>query len=240
MRILVVEDDEPLAQRLIRGLQEELHTVDLVEDGLEALDYTHIILQDTYDAIILDRILPGLDGVDVCGSWRRDKVRTPILMLTARREIDDRVEGLNAGADDYLTKPFAFAELVARIRALGRRERELRTEVLAFEDLTLDPVGHYVSRNGQRIDLTPREYRILELFLRHPGQVLTRDQIADRAWDLGTDLASNVVDVFVHTLRGKIDGPFDMKLLQTVRGSGYVMRAPLRTHPAGRATVDVR
>jgi DNA-binding response OmpR family regulator len=146
-------------------------------------------------------------------------------MLTARREVEDRVDGLDSGADDYLTKPFAFAELIARLRALGRRESGLREDVLAIEDLTLDPVSHQVQRDGKTIELTPREHRILELFLRHPEQVLTRDQIADRAWDLGADHASNIVDVFVHTLRRKVDGGHERKLLHTVRGVGYVLRS---------------
>ena len=224
MRILIVEDDQRLRDSLRRGLEDELHTVDVVADGFEALDYTGIILDGTYDAIVLDVMLPGCDGVTVCRRWRQEGVSTPILMLTAMREVEDRVQGLDAGADDYLTKPFAFVELLARVRALGRREPAVRSEVLQVEDLILDPATHRVERAGTPLELTPREHRILELFMRNQGQVLTRDQIADRAWELGADHASNVVDVFIHTLRRKIDGPYPVKLLQTVRGMGYVMR----------------
>jgi DNA-binding response OmpR family regulator len=232
MRLLIVEDDQWLAGHLVRGLSEELHTVDLVADGPEALDYTDLLNEGLYDAVILDVLLPGMMGTEVCRHWRGHGVRVPILMLTARRAVDDRVQGLDVGADDYLTKPFAFAELSARIRALGRREEGLRDETLKAGDLTLDPVRHRVERGNRLLDLTPREYRILELFLRHPGQVLTRSQIADRAWDLGADNISNVVDVFIHTLRRKIDGDFEPKLLHTVRGSGYVLHLPTAEVPA--------
>ena len=239
MRLLIVEDDERLGEHLVQGLREELHAVDLLRSGLEAVDYTDFILQEPYDVIVLDLLLPGRNGIEVCREWRRRGARTPILMLTSRREIEDRVLGLDSGADDYLTKPFAFAELIARIRALGRREPSVREETLSCEDLVLDPVSHHVERANQLIDLTPREYRILELFLRHLGQVLTRDQIADRAWDLGADFASNVVDVFVHTLRRKIDGPFDRKL-QTVRGAGYVLHPDTTGKSGSKLAVEPR
>jgi DNA-binding response OmpR family regulator len=226
MRILLVEDDPALGEHLARGLREEHHTVDVITNGRTALDYTLLLAQETYDVVILDVVLPGCDGMEVCRRWRADGVRTPILMLTARQEVEDRVLGLDLGADDYLSKPFVFEELLARLRALGRREPEVRGQILRVADLSLNLITHRVERAGHPIDLTNREHAILELFLRHPGQVLTREQIADRAWDLGADHASNVVDVFVHQLRRKIDAPSGVKLLHTVRGIGYSLRGP--------------
>jgi two-component system, OmpR family, response regulator len=234
MRILLVEDDPALGEQVAHGLREEYHTVDVVTDGRTALDYTLLLIRETYDVVILDVVLPGCDGMEVCRRWRTDGVRAPVLMLTARREVEDRVQGLDVGADDYLSKPFVFEELLARLRALGRREPALRGQELRVADLTLDPITRRVERSGRLIQLTAREYAILELFLRHPGQVLTRDQIADRAWDLGAEHASNVVDVFVHQLRRKIDSPFEQKLIHTFRGMGYSLREPTnhsRTHP---------
>jgi DNA-binding response OmpR family regulator len=230
----MVEDDPALGQHVARGLREEHHTVDLVVDGLTALDYTQLLIDETYDAVIVDVVLPGCDGMEVCRQWRANGVRTPVLMLTARQDVEDRVLGLDRGADDYLGKPFAFEELLARLRALGRREPELRGSDLRVADLTLDLTTHRVERAGRLIELTNREHAILELFLRHPGQVLTRAQIADRAWDLGADHASNVVDVFLHQLRHKIDTPFDVKLLHTIRGIGYSLREPQGLSPAQR------
>jgi len=233
LRILLVEDDEALGKHVARGLREEQHTVDIVTDGDSALDYAYLIREGVYDLAILDILLPDCDGITVCREWRKLGLRIPILMLTARRAVEDRVLGLDVGADDYLTKPFAFAELVARVRALGRREPQLQIDRLQVGDLSLDPISHRVERHGKAIDLTPREFRILELLLRNPGQVLTRDQIAERAWDLGAEHASNVVDVFVHTLRRKIDAPYEPKLLHTVRGTGYTLREPMQARAAG-------
>jgi DNA-binding response OmpR family regulator len=223
MHILVVEDERLLADQIARGLRENRHVVDLVADGPSAVAHatTH-----AYDLLVLDVMLPGIDGYAVCREVRAAGIRTPILMLTARREVRDRVEGLDAGADDYLTKPFAFAELLARIRALERREPGLRLGPLQAGDLILDPVTHKVERAGQPIHLTPREHAILEYLLRHRGQVLSRDQIAASAWELGAEHASNVVDVFIRNLRRKIDDPHKIKLLHTVRGAGYAIREP--------------
>ncbi len=226
MRILVVEDEPALGESISRGLREERHTVDLVADGSAALAYTDLLIQDLYDAVVLDVLLLGCDGLTVCRRWRATGVRAPILMLTARQEVEDRVSGLDVGADDYLTKPFAFAELLVRLRALGRRELALQVGPLAVADLTLDPRSHRVERAGAPISLTAREYAILELLLRHRGQVLTRDQIAAGAWDLGADHASNVIDVFMRNLRRKLDDPYPQKLLQTMRGVGYTLRDP--------------
>jgi len=226
MRLLVVEDERVLGGQLARGLREEGHVVDLVGDGPTAVTYLLAPGDDRYDLVILDVLLPGCDGLAVCRRVRAAGRRVPILLLTARQSVDDRVDGLDAGADDYLTKPFAFAELLARVRALARREPQVRVGSLCVGDLTLDPLTRRVERAGHLIHLTAREYAILELLLRHPEQVLTRDQIAARAWELGTEHASNVVDVFVRNLRRKIDDPFPDKLVQTVRGIGYRLHAP--------------
>lgn len=224
MRILIVEDEPALGEQLVRGLREERHTVDLALDGRTALDYTPLLHDGRYDVVVLDVLLPGCDGLTVCRRWRGEGLRIPILILTARQAVEDRVGGLDAGADDYLTKPFAFAELLARLRALGRREPELRPGALRVADLTLDPLTHRVERAGHYIHLTTREYAIVELLLRHHGQVLTRDQIAAGAWELGAEHASNVVDVFIRNLRRKLDAPYTRKLLHTVRGVGYTLR----------------
>jgi len=226
MRILVVEDEPVLGAQIARGLREERHTVDLLTDGRAALDRAPELAEGRYDVVVLDVLLPGRDGYSVCRAWRAEGLRVPILMLTARQAVEDRVQGLDAGADDYLTKPFAFTELLARLRALGRREPGLRVGVLRAGDLTLDPVTHRVERAGQVIHLTAREYAILELLLRHEGQALTRDQIAAGAWEMGADHASNVVDVFVRNLRRKLDDPYPDTVLHTVRGIGYALRAP--------------
>lgn len=223
MRILVVEDERLLGEQIARGLREEMHVVDLVTDGQTALDYAALAL---YDAIILDVTLPLRDGLSVCREIRQQGIQSAILMLTARQSVDDRVAGLDAGADDYLTKPFAFAELLARVRALTRREGSVRVGPLEVGELSLDAVTHRVQRGAEIIHLTAREYTILELFMRHVGQTLSREQIAAAAWDMDADHASNVVDVFVRNLRRKIDDPVsaDQKMLHTVRGVGYVLR----------------
>ncbi len=226
MRILVVEDEPALGAQVARGLREEGHAVDLVGDGTTASDYLLLPGGERYDVVILDVLLPRCDGLTVCRRVRAAGRRVPILLLTARSTIEDRVVGLDAGADDYLVKPFAFAELLARVRALGRREPHVRIGALRVSDLELDPVTRRVTRADRSIRLTAREHAILELLMRHAGQVLTRDQIAERAWEMGAEHASNVVDVFIGTLRRKIDDAHPVKLVQTVRGVGYTLRAP--------------
>lgn len=221
----MVEDDDALGVQIVAGLRDEYHVVDLVTDGATARSWPALFHDNRYDAAVLDVKLPGFNGVDVCMHWRHQGLRTPVLMLTALQTIEDRVRGLDAGADDYLTKPFAFAELLARLRALARREKTMHVGPLTAGDLALDPVTHRVERADRRIYLTAREYAILELMLRHQGQVLTRGQIAAHAWELGADHASNVVDVFVKNIRRKIDEEGDVKLLRTVRGVGYTLRA---------------
>ena len=222
MRILVVEDEVKLAEIIGRVLQAERYEVDLAFDGDHGLD---LALAGAYDAIVLDRMLPGLDGLELCRHLRQEGIQTPVLMLTARRELPDRVEGLDAGADDYLGKPFAFAELQARIRALTRRgERPLLPSVLRVRDLTLDPRTRRVTRDGREIDLNPREFALLEYLLRYTGQVLSRDQILERVWGYEAEPEGNVIDLYIYYLRRKLDEGHKDSLIQTVRRVGYVIR----------------
>jgi two-component system OmpR family response regulator len=218
MRILIVEDEPALAQTLQRGLVEEHYAVDVVADGRDAVDYA---LAAPYDVIILDVMLPGMDGFTACRRMRAGGVTSHILMLTALNAVDDRVHGLDSGADDYLGKPFAFKELVARLRALGRRGRDVQVGPLQVADLTLDEISHEVRRGARRIDLSPLEFRLLHCLLRHAGQVLTRDNLLDQVWNFDYEGGSNVVDVYVRYLRRKIEAPGELKLLHTVRGIGY-------------------
>jgi len=222
MRILLVEDEERIAAFIRKGLKEELYAVDVACDGAEALD---IALAAEYDLIILDVRLPIRDGISVCRELRTQGNKTPILMLTARDTVDDRVLGLDAGADDYLVKPFAFKELLARLRALARRPAAVQDDTLRVENLTLDTRTHQARRDAQPIDLSAREYSLLEFFMRHPGQVLTRTQIAEQIWGYDFDVNSNVVDVYIRYLRRKVDDPYEPKLIQTVRGVGYKLEA---------------
>jgi len=220
MAILVVEDEQRLARLLQRVLQDEGHTVHLAHDGATGLD---MALHGDYDLAILDLMLPDLDGVEICRHLRAAGVRTPILMLTARGAVEDRVTGLNAGADDYLVKPFAMAELVARVNALLRRARgtDGPPTILQVADLTLDLLRHEARRGGQVIELTPKEFALLEYLMRNPGRALTRSQIIDRVWQYDLDSLSNVVDIYIHYLREKIDRGFGRPLIKTVRGVGY-------------------
>ena len=222
MRILVVEDERRIADFILRGLSEHGYAVDVAGDGEEALHWPDVA---EFDVIILDIMLPVRDGIDVCRTLRRRGMRTPILMLTARDAVEDRVRGLDSGADDYLVKPFAFAELLARVRALTRREPAATGTVLGVGDLILDTTTRDVSRDGKRVDLTTKEYALLEYLLRHPNQVLTRTMIAEHVWNYEFDNASNVIDVHVRNLRRKIDDPFETKLISTIRGAGYRISA---------------
>ena len=224
MHILVVEDEQRLAYLLRRVLLEERHSVDLAHDGNAGLD---LALSDTYDAVILDLMLPGVDGLEICSQLRAEHLTTPVLMLTARGAIEDRVKGLNVGADDYLTKPFAMEELLARVNALlRRRERHFdETLQLSIGDLTLDLVRHEARRDGRIIDLTAKEFALLEYLMRHPRRVLTRTQIVDAVWRYDLDALSNVVDIYIHYLRDKIDQGFSHPLIKTVRGVGYKIEA---------------
>ncbi len=222
MRLLVVEDEPRLARSLRNGLEEEGHAVDVAPDGDDA-----VLLATTneYDVIVLDVLLPRKNGFAVCREVRDQHVATPILMLTAKDSVEDKVTGLNTGADDYLTKPFAFDELVARVNALARRRILDRSPLLQVDDLTLDPTTREVRRGGASIELTNKEYALLALLMRRPGQVWTRTQIAERLWDLNVDNESNVIDVYVRHLRRKIDAADRRSLIHTVRGVGYTLKA---------------
>jgi heavy metal response regulator len=218
MRILVIEDEEAIARFVRQGLEEAGHAVDLAADGAEGLHWLEIA---DYDAVILDIMLPDTDGLAVCAEARRRGLRTPVLMLTARDTIEDRVAGLDSGADDYLIKPFAFAELLARLRALLRREPTLVGTRLHIADLTVDTISREVYRAGQRIALTSKEYSLLEFLMRHPSQTLTRAAIAEHVWNYDFDNVTNLIDVHIFALRRKLDDGQPTKLLHTVRGVGY-------------------
>lgn len=222
MRLLVAEDEEAIADFLVRGLSENGYAVDLAKDGIAALDLASSF---DFDLILLDILLPGIDGFAVCRQLRERHVKTPILMLTALDTVENRVLGLDSGADDYLIKPFAFAELLARIRALLRREAGLVYPMLEIEDLVIDPTARQVKRAGQTIELTAKEYALLEYFMRNQGRVLTREMITDRLWSFDSASFTNVIDVYVGRLRRKIDDSHDVKLIQTVRGVGYKIEA---------------
>jgi two-component system OmpR family response regulator len=218
MRVLVVEDNVRMAALLRRGLTEDGYAVDISGDGAEAV---WLGTENDYDAIVLDLMLPSLDGLQVCRQLRAAGRWAPVLMLTARDAVDVRIRGLDAGADDYLIKPFAFGELTARLRALLRRGAPERPLVLALEDLRLDPAGHRAWRDQEELALSPKEFALLELFLRHPNEVLSRDRILAHLWDFAFEASSNIVDQYVRYLRRKIDIPFGRASLQTVRGAGY-------------------
>lgn len=223
MRVLIVEDERRIAAYVKRGLEEQGYAVDAAYTGTEALDWAAAV---NFDLMVLDILLPELDGVAVCRELRARGVRTPILMLTARDAVDDRVAGLDAGADDYLVKPFALKELLARLRALARRGADApRSPVLQVADLTLDTLARHVRRGGRAIELTAKEYAVLECLMREPGRVLTRTVIADHVWNYDVYHQSNVVDVYIRNLRRKIDDGCDVKLIHTVRGAGYRLSA---------------
>jgi two-component system OmpR family response regulator len=218
VRILVVEDEARLASLLQRGLAEEGHAVDLAADGEDALAWIDV---SDYDAIVLDIMLPGIDGLEVCRRLRRQRVRTPILLLTARDRVADRVAGLDAGADDYLVKPFAFAELTARLRALSRRPPETLDPVLSAGEVRLDPASRRIWRGNEEVHLPNKEFRILEYLMRHPNRVLTRPMIAEHVWDYDFPNVTNVVDVHIRQLRRQLHDPYPGGLIETVRGVGY-------------------
>jgi heavy metal response regulator len=222
MRLLVVEDERKVAAFIKKGLEEEGYTVDLASDGSQGLS---LALQREYEVIILDINLPGLDGLSVLTRLRERRVLTPVLLLTVRATIEDKVLGLDQGADDYLAKPFAFQELVARIRALARRPTETETTEMRIADLVLDPTTRSARRGLQEIDLTTKEYALLAYFMRNQGRVLSRTLIAESVWGYDFDTETNVIDVYVNYLRKKIDTDPDLKLIHTVRGVGYVMKA---------------
>jgi len=220
MRILVVEDDHKIAGSIKKGLEQESLAVDVAYDGREGFD---LAASEDYDAIILDRLLPEMDGVEICKKLRGEGIHTPILILTAKGQISDKVEGLNAGADDYLVKPFAFEELLARVRALSRRPKSSLGSTLKVSNLTLDTLTYEVFRGKKQITLTSREFALLEYLMRHPGQILTKDQIIAHVWSYDSDVLPNTVEVYMGYLRSKVDRPFKnfSALIQTLRGFGY-------------------
>jgi heavy metal response regulator len=221
MRLLVVEDEQKVAGFIKKGLEEEGYAVDWVSDGHEGL---WMALDGVYDLILLDINLPGMDGLEVLRELRKKEIKTPVLLLTVRATIEDKVLGLDTGADDYLTKPFAFQELLARVRALLRRRIEAEPPLLQVADLTLDPARRVVFRGQEKIDLTTKEFALLDYFMRNVGRVLTRTMIAEHVWDYDFDPMTNVIDVYVNYLRKKIDAGREPKLIHTVRGAGYVLQ----------------
>jgi DNA-binding response OmpR family regulator len=223
MRILVVEDNHRLSSSLQMNLEHEGYSVDVAYDGQEGQDLAELT---PYDLIILDILLPEKDGLEVCRELRRRRIHTPILLLTARDSVDDRVEGLDCGADDYLVKPFAMRELLARLRALLRRKHPYTNGRLELGDLVVDPVTHSVERDGRSIELTPKEFALLEYFMYHPNQVVTREMIEQHIWNYDFEGNSNVIDVYVRRLRRKVDDPFAVKFLTTIRGIGYRLSPP--------------
>jgi two-component system copper resistance phosphate regulon response regulator CusR len=220
MRVLLVEDDKRVASFVRRGLVQEGFSVDLSRDGSDAF---HQVLHECYDVMVLDILIPIMDGFEVLGQIRRQGCRVPVLILSAKDGVEDRIRGLNEGADDYLVKPFSFDELTARIRALLRRRSDLDQPVVRVGDLELDLAARKVTRSGERINPTPKEFSLLEYLVRHHGTVVTRTMIAEHVWDQHFDSFTNVIDVYIRYLRSKIDDPFPTKLIHTVRGVGYVL-----------------
>jgi len=223
MRILVVEDEHKIANSIKKGLEQESYAVDVVYDGSDGFD---LALTEDYDVIVLDLLLPGMDGVTICKKLREEKIHVPILMLTAKGKLTDKVEGLNSGADDYLVKPFAFEELLARIRALTRRPKSSLSSILTYEDLSLNTQTYEVKRGNTSIRLSKKEFALLEYLLRHPDTVLTKEKIISHVWDYDADILPNTVEVYIGYLRNKIDKAFKNKqaLIHTVRGFGYKIR----------------
>lgn len=220
MRILIIEDDRKIANAIKKGLEQESYAVDLSLEGKDGLGQALTI---EYDLIILDRMLPGVDGIQICRALRDKKNKTPILILTAKDKIKDRVEGLNAGADDYLVKPFAFEELLARIRALFRRPKKIDQDILTVSDISLDTTTFEVIRGDKRINLSSKEFALLEYLMRNSGRILTKDNIIEHVWDYDADILPNTVEVYIGYLRNKIEKPFKNKppLIETARGFGY-------------------
>lgn len=221
MRILIVEDEKKIAGLIKRGLKEEGYATDIAEDGLKG---EFLATTNQYDVIILDVMLPKMDGIALCKSLRSRKISTPIIMVTAKDTVSDKVEGLDSGADDYLTKPFAFEELIARIRALMRKRDGQAATKLKIAGLELDLVSHKVTRDGKDIELTSKEYALLEYLMRSAGSVITRTMIAEHVWDMNFDSDTNIIDVYINYLRKKIDDGFKKELIQTIRGRGYTIK----------------
>ncbi len=221
MRLLIIEDDATVADYIVKGLKESGYGVDHAKDGQAGLD---LALSENYDLLIVDRMLPYLDGLSIIQQVREADIKSPVLILSALGDVDDRVKGLKAGSDDYLTKPFAFAELLARVEALLRRHETSVTQTrLKVADLEMDLLAHKVTREGKSLNLQPREYRLLEYLMKHAGQVVTRTMLLENVWDYHFDPQTNVIDVHISRLRQKIDKDFERPLLSTVRGAGYML-----------------
>ena len=218
MKILIVEDEHLIATSLKKGLEQEHYTVDVTFDGIEGYD---LAATGDYDTILLDLMLPGLDGLSICKKLREENNHTPILMLTAKSQLEDKIKGLNSGADDYLTKPFAFEELLARIRALSRRPQQSTSKILTVGDLSIDTTNYQIKRGVKEIRLSSKEYSLLECLVRHAGQILNKDQLIQYVWSYESNILPNTVEVYIRNLRQKIDKPFKKKLIQTIRGFGY-------------------
>lgn len=220
MRILVVEDEHKIANSIKKGLEQEFYAVDVAYDGIEGYD---LASTEEYDVIVLDLMLPGMDGMEICCKLRTEKNHTPILILTAKGQLEDKVNGLNSGADDYLVKPFAFEELLARIRALIRRPKKAAATILVYDDLSINTLNYEVKRGDKLINLSNKEFALLEYLMRHPRQIFTKDQIIGHVWNYDADVLPNTVEVYIGYLRNKIDRPFSNKpaLIHTVRGFGY-------------------
>ncbi len=220
MKVLIIEDEQKIADSIKRGLEQERFTADVAYDGTTGYD---MAASNGYDTIILDLMLPGLSGIEICAQLREEGVETPILMLTAKGELDDKIEGFRVGSDDYLVKPFAFAELIARVRSLTKRRKESIADVIDFKDLRIDTTHFNVTRDGKDIVLSKKEFDLLVYLLRHSGKTMTKDQIIQSVWEYDSDVLPNTIEVYVGYLRSKIDKPFPNKpsLIQTVRGFGY-------------------
>jgi DNA-binding response OmpR family regulator len=220
MKVLVVEDEHKIANSIKKGLEQERFTVDVAYGGIEGYD---LASSETYDVIVLDLMLPGMDGIDICKKLRRENIHIPILILTAKGELDDKITGLNSGADDYLVKPFAFVELLARVKALGRRPQKAISDKLKVDDLILDSNNFVVKRNDVPIAVSKKEFELLSFLMRHPGKILSKDNIIQNVWDYEAEILPNTVEVYIGYLRGKIDKAFpkNKPLIHTVRGFGY-------------------
>ncbi len=221
MRILLVEDEQKVAAFIKKGLEEESFVVEVTANGNEAIDK---ISKSTYDLVVMDIMIPGKDGVEVCRTMRKQGILTPVIMLTGKDTIEDKIKGLDAGADDYLCKPFSFSELIARIRALLRRDNEYKGIVLRVADLEFDLLSRRVNRAGKVVQLTGKEYALLEFLMRNKGRVVSELEIVENVWDMSYDPVTNVVNVYIHHLRNKMDRGFSKKLIYTVRGKGYIMK----------------
>ncbi|MEW5950644.1 MAG: response regulator transcription factor [Elusimicrobiota bacterium] len=220
MKILIIEDEKKIADFIKRGLNEENYAAYTAYSGDKGLD---MALENNYDLIILDLMLPGMDGISLCRELRKNNFKNPILMLTAKDRVEDKVKGLDSGANDYLTKPFAFEELLARIRALSRKDNSAQPTLLKTGDLQMDLLSHTVTRAGKKIDLTAKEFSLLEYLMRNAGKVVTRTMISEHVWDINFDTNTNVIDVFINYLRKKVDGDNKKKMIRTIRGKGYVL-----------------